>query len=90
MGKETVLFASEERQSLRYVADFLRQLADKLDQKQVVLRQGSQEVIVDIPDNVVLELKVEEEQKKKKLQRSLEIEIEWYEGDEAVSGVTLG
>ncbi len=90
MGKETVLFASEERQSLRNVAEFLRQLADKLDGNQVVLRQGQQQITVDIPDNVVLELKVEEEQKKQRTQRSLEVEIEWYEGDESGGALTLG
>lgn len=90
MGKETVLFASEERQSLQNVADFLRQLADRLDNNQVVLRQGNQEITVDIPNNVVLELKVEEEQKKERTQRSLEVEIEWYDGEESGGTLSLG
>ena len=90
MGKETVLFKSEERKDLQSVVAFLHQLADKLAQNQVILRQGSQEVQVDIPNNVVLELKVEEEDKRRKMQRSLEIEIEWIVGDESGGAVTLG
>lgn len=89
MGKEVVLFASEEPQSLKNVAAFLRELADKLDGNEVVLRKGSEELALQVPNNVVLELKVEEEEKKQRTQRSLEIEIEWIEGDEEGS-LTLG
>ena len=90
MGKEIVLFSSEEPRSRQDVATFLRQLADKLDQGQVILRQGKEEVRLDIPNNVVLELKAEEEYKKRKTQRSLEVEIEWYLGDETGGPVSLG
>jgi amphi-Trp domain-containing protein len=90
MGKEIVLFKSEERKDLASVVTFLHQLADKLAKNQVILRQGSEEIVVDIPDNVVLELKVEEEDKKGKIKRTLEVEIEWIEGDESGGAVTLG
>jgi amphi-Trp domain-containing protein len=90
MGKEIVLFESEERKDLASVVAFLHQLADKLAKNQVVLRQGSAEIAVDIPDNVVLEIKVEEEDKSGKLKRTLEVEIEWIEGDEVGGVVTLG
>lgn len=90
MGKEVVLFSSEEPRDRQSVAAFLRQLADKLEQGQVILRQGKEEVILDIPNKVVLELKAEEEFKKKKTQRTLEVEIEWIVGDEAGGPVSLG
>ena len=89
MGKEIVLFESEERKDLASVVAFLHQLADKLAKNQVVLRQGMEEIVVDIPNNVVLELKVEEEDKKGKVKRTLEVEIEWIEGDESGGVVTL-
>lgn len=89
MGKEVVLFASEEPQSRKNVAAFLRELADKLEGNEVVLRKGSEELALQVPNNVVLELKVEEEEKKQRTQRSLEIEIEWYEGEDEGS-LTLG
>ena len=90
MGKEIVLFKSEERKDLGSVVTFLHQLADKLAENQVILRQGSEEIVIDVPDNVVLELKVEEEDKKGKMKRTLEVEIEWIEGDESGGVVTLG
>ena len=89
MSKEVILFTSEEPQSLKNVAAFLRELADRLDSNQVILRKGAEELTVSIPDNVVLEIKVEEEAKKQRTQRSLEIEIEWYEGEEQGS-LSLG
>lgn len=89
MGKETVLFQSEERHSLSAVAGFLRDLADKLDTKQVRLRKGSEELVLTLPSNVVLEVKAEEEDKKGRTQRSLEVEIEWYEGEDEGT-LTLG
>lgn len=90
MGRETVLFSSEEKKDLQSVAAFLHQLADKLAQNRVILRQSSEEIVVDIPNNVVLEIKVEEELKKKKTQQSLEIEIEWNVGEEAPGSLELG
>jgi amphi-Trp domain-containing protein len=89
MGKEIVLFKSEERKDLASVGAFLHQLADKLAENQVILGQGSAEIVVAIPNNVVLELKVEEEDKKGKIKRTLEVEIEWIEGDESGGVVTL-
>jgi amphi-Trp domain-containing protein len=90
MGKEMVLFESEERKDLSSVVAFLHQLAERLAKNQVILRQGAEEIVVDIPNNVVLELKVEEEDKRGKMKRTLEVEIEWTDGDESDGVVTLG
>lgn len=90
MGREIVLFKSEERKDLDSVVDFLHQLADTLAENQVKLRRGTEELTVHIPNNVVFEIKVEEENKQGKMKRSLEVEIEWIEGDETAGAVTLG
>ena len=79
-----------ENRFKKNVAAFLHQLADKLAENRVILRQGTQEIIVDIPNNVVLEIKVEEELKKKKTQQSLEIEIEWNVGEADPGYLELG
>ena len=90
MSKEIVLFSSEEKKDLQSVAAFLHQLADKLAQNQVILQQGGEEIKLEISNNVVLELKVEEEAKKGMTKRTFEIEIEWIDGDESGGTVTLG
>ena len=89
MAKEIVLFKSEERKDLQSVSAFLHQLADRLEHNQVILRQGTEEITLDIPNHVILELKVEEEDKKGKTKHTLEVEIEWIEGDESGGVVTL-
>ena len=78
---EVVLFKSEERKNTQEVAAILRQIADRVESGEVVLTRGQEEVRLQIPPNVTLEIKVEEETKRT-TKKSLEIEIEWPEGEE--------
>jgi amphi-Trp domain-containing protein len=81
MSKERKIFKSEEHKHRSEVSDFLHQIAGKIGEGQVILRQGQQEIILELPENLVLEIQVEEENKRERgLQHSLEIEIKWTEG----------
>lgn len=88
MGIETILFKSEEKKSRRDIADTLRTIADKLDQGRLILKQDENETRVEFPDQMTLELKVEEEQGKK-LKKSLEIELEWIVGQTGSSDTRI-
>ena len=91
MGKETRLFKSEERRSRAEVSAFLYQLAEKVGAGQVILRQGQEEITLDMPTNLILEIQVEDEDKKRKgIQHSLEIEIKWFDGDDTGGPLELG
>lgn len=90
MSKEKRLFKSEEPRTRAETAEFLRQLAGKLDEGQVILRHGTEELTLALPHNVVLEIQVEEEQKSRGLQHSLEIEISWYDQDGPGGPLELG
>ena len=92
MGKEVVLFKSEEKRSTAEVAAFLRQLADKVEAGQVILRQGVEELTLTLPSTVTLEVKAEEESTKSGPKHSLEVELEWRPGDSggAVGPLELG
>jgi amphi-Trp domain-containing protein len=84
MGREIELFKSKERKGRQEVAEFLRQLADKVAAGSLVLKQGRDEVTLQLPENVILEVEVEDEQKRKKgVQHKLEIELKWYDNDDA-------
>ncbi len=90
MGREVILFETEERKTNAEVASFLRLLADKIEAGSLTLKSGGNEVSLSLPQNLILETKVEEEEKKGKLKKSLEIEIEWIAGgSEAGEGVEL-
>ena len=83
MGKETRLFKSQEKKSRSDVSKFLHQLADKIAAGQVVLSQGPEEIALQVPHNVVLEIQVEDEDKKAKgIQHSLEVEIKWFDEEQ--------
>ena len=81
MGSETRLFKSEEPKTRSEVSAFLQQIAQRIASGEVVLRQGSEELVLQVPENLVLEVQVEDEDKKSRgLQHSLEIEIKWFDG----------
>ena len=87
MGRETRLFKSEERKTLTEIGDFLRLLADKITSGQVVLSQGGEEITLQLPQNLILEVQVEDEEKGTKgTQHSLEVEIKWFDNDEHQNG----
>jgi amphi-Trp domain-containing protein len=91
MGKEIRLFKSQEKKSRDEVAGFLTQLADKITAGQVVLKKGQEELALDIPYNLVLEIQVEDEDKKQKgVQHSLELEIKWFDDDSVSGPLELG
>ena len=87
MGKETRLFKSEEKKSRTEAAQFLHQIAEKLEAGKVILRRGQEELVLELPRNLILEIQVEDEDKKRKgIQHSLELEIKWFDQDQAGSG----
>ncbi len=91
MGTEVVLFESEEKADRARVCAFLRDLADRIEQNNVVLRRGDEEVTVDIPDMMELEVKFEEETSSSGAKEyELEVELEWPEGGESGGSVSLG
>ena len=93
MGKEIVLFESEEKRGAGEIAQFLRELADRVANRQVILRQGQEELTLDLPAMMTLEVKAEEEKSKSgKVTYSLEVELEWKPGQdkEETGGLTLG
>ena len=93
MGRETVLFSSKETKPRAEVSAFLRDLAGRIEAGQVTLRQGGDDagLALALPDTLILEIKVEDEDKRRKgTQHSLEVELKWYDDMAAAGGVQLG
>ena len=91
MGREITLFESEERKSRDEVCALLRTMADRIEQGAVTLRKGSEELELELPGQLVLEVKAEDEDKDGKgKEHSLEIEMKWWKGIEDDGGVELG
>ena len=82
MGRELKLFKSQERKSRSELSAFIHQLADRISEGRIVLKQNQEELVVQLPQNLVLEVQVEDEDKGTKgTQHSLEIEIKWFDNE---------
>ncbi len=90
-GNKTTVFKSEESKRRDEAAVLIRELADRVGEGMVTLRQGAEELTLDVPEHVVLEIQVDEKEKAGKgMRHSLEIEIEWYEGGPAGGPLEVG
>jgi amphi-Trp domain-containing protein len=79
---EEVLFEHEQRRSRSDAADYLRAIADKLDDGgEVTLSAGDQSVTLDPPDTVDFEVKAERETSSGADELSIEVELEWGADD---------
>ncbi len=77
-----ILFKTKEFKSRDDVAVFLEHLAKKLKEGKLTLKTGQEEVQLNIPGKVVLEVQVDDKDKRSKgIQHSLEVEIKWYDRD---------
>jgi amphi-Trp domain-containing protein len=88
--RKRILVRSKERQDTQSVASFLHELADRLAQHELILRQGDEEVQLSVPDRVVVRLRVQEKHKKRRTKRRLKLTIGWVEGEEDKEFVTFG
>lgn len=80
MGHEVEVFKSEETKSRTEISEFLRGVAEQLAAGEVVLRSGDQELRLHLPEQLILEIQVEDEDKGSKgIQHSLEMEIKWFD-----------
>ena len=79
MGREKILFKSEEKKTKSEIADILNRIADKIEQGNISLDNGAGSIDLQFPENMVLEIKVEEEINHK-TKHSFEIELEWTVG----------
>jgi amphi-Trp domain-containing protein len=89
MGNEVILFKSEEKKSSSEIAAILRQVADRVEKGSMTLGQNENSITLDFPRTMILEIKVEEEEKRN-IKRSLEIELEWILGSEEQGGLVIG
>lgn len=89
MGREIVLFKSEEKKTRKEIAEILRLLAGKVEAGRLHLENTGGSIDLEFPGNLVLEIKAEEEENRR-LKRSLEIELEWVVGGDEQSGMVIG
>ena len=82
MAREVRIMKASERQNREQLADFLVGLADQIRAGEVIFVQGSETVSTELPENVKVDIEIEDEHKRRGTKRELEIEISWYHGDD--------
>jgi len=87
--EEKTLLESETKKTASEVASFLRKLSNMIEKRIITLKHGEKVLTLALPENITLEIEVEEEGKGDKVKRSLEIELEWYEGELAEDALEL-
>lgn len=91
---EEVLFKHESDQSREKIAEYLRDVADSLEEGgSITLKAGDESTTLTPPARPTFEVKAEKEGKEGKMkERSVEFEIEWYingDGRESDGGLEV-
>jgi amphi-Trp domain-containing protein len=91
MARKTLLIKSKQRTNRGEASEMLRQLADKIAEGQVVLRQGPETITLTLPQYFTLQIKADDKDKPRKgIEHRLEVEIKWFDDDSASAPLELG
>lgn len=63
MNHETVLFENKEKEK-NLMVGILRRIADKIEHENWTLKQGTESLVIDFPDDMALHVTVKENQKR--------------------------
>ena len=88
MSGGKIMYKSEQQMSRSELAAFLRDIADRIEKENLVLKSNGQEATVEIPEQVELEVEYQSKQKAAGTRYQLELEVEWGSG--TGGGVQLG
>lgn len=79
---EEILFKTESSRTRNEIAEYLRRVADSLDDGgELSLEAGTESVTVNPPERPEFEVKVEREGPDNRPEIGIEFEIEWTEGE---------
>lgn len=91
MAPSTRLVKSSESMSREELAGLLEGLAGRIRNGTVTLKSGADEVQLELPERVKVDVEVTEAVRRRGTKMELEIEIEWYPGqDSGRGGIELG
>ena len=80
MAHKDRLFQSKEYLDREAVAQFLRQLADRIDANTVVFSQNDNQYPIELPEELVLHTRLDEETKNRDRKYRFDLELNWRTG----------
>ncbi len=91
MAKKVQLFRHKTHKSKDEVSEFLQELGQKVAEGQVILKQTPEDLVLEMPDHMSLNVKVNKKKKPVKGTRhKMTIKLTWYESDHQEDPLALG
>ena len=86
MAQKDRLFQSKEYLDREAVARFLRQLADRVETNTLVFSQNDNQYPVELPEELVLHTRLDEQTKNRDRKYSFDLEFRWRTGAQRQPG----
>jgi len=91
MAKKVKLFRHKTYKSTNEVSEFLQELGQKIAEGQVILKQTPEDLVLEMPDHMSLNVKVNKKKKPAKGTRhKMTIKLTWYKSDQKEDPLALG
>ncbi len=89
MAQKNILYRSSESMNRASFADFLRKVADRVENGQVSFQTEQGSVEIDVPEDIVVDVKLTEKDKSGGKKIDFEIEADWMKGGRRSEGIKL-
>lgn len=76
---EKDLYRLEKEKTKEGIVDFLKKFTSDVESGRISLTEGPMEVELDVPPKLILDIDVDQEQGKEGVEKSVEVELKWYE-----------
>jgi amphi-Trp domain-containing protein len=91
MAKKVNLFRYKSYKTREDVSSFLQELGQKIAEGEVVLKQTSNDLVLEMPKHMSLNIKVNKKQKRVKGTRhKMIVKLTWYDSDHQEDPLALG
>lgn len=76
--KKKDLYRLEQKKTRQEIADFLKKVAGEVEAGKLTLSEGSMKTELDLPQELTLDIDVDQDMEKEGLETSVEFELKWY------------
>ena len=90
MKRKTIRLKSKDRRTRASIATFLQELGKRLEEGEVKLHQGAEEISIEVPDEVLFFMKATDKTLKRGNKHTLSVRLTWFDGIKRGGGVSLG
>jgi len=91
MAKKVKLFRHKTFRTREEVSQFLQELGQKIAEGEIVLKQTPNDLVLDMPNHLSLNVKVNKKKKPVKgIRHKMTIKLTWYDSDHQEDPLALG